>query len=166
MGRTHLRIRRLRGGGFALRLPREERDVLRSLPAQLRALIDDDDASVARLFPPAHPDDPTGEAEYRGLVGDELVAGRRRALEIVEGTVDADRLDDEQLAAWLSVLNDARLVLGTQLDVTEDLDPDRVPDEGPDAYRFALYFYLGWLQEQIVEALASGIPEPAEGERG
>ena len=52
------RIRRIGRDEFELRLPDEERAVLRTLPAQLRALLSDapspdDDPAVARLFPPA-----------------------------------------------------------------------------------------------------------------
>jgi hypothetical protein len=33
---------------------------------------------------------------------------------------------------------------------------------GVNAGRFALYHYLSWLQEEIVDALASGLTEPNE----
>ena len=82
---------------------------------------------------------------------DDLLAGHLAALDTVEGTADAELLDEEQLAAWLSALNDLRLVLGTRLDVTEEMDA--VPDDHPRAGAFAVYSYLGWLQEQVVAAL-------------
>ena len=47
------RIRRTRKGTFALNIPREERDALRSLPGQLRDLLATDDPALERLFPPA-----------------------------------------------------------------------------------------------------------------
>ena len=142
------------GGGFRLRLSRQERDVLRDLPGQLREILGSDDPAVRRLFPPAYRDDPQREAEQRGLVHDELLAGRRRALEVMESTVDARRLDEEQLAAWLGALNDLRLVLGTRLDVTEEEYDRDIPEDDPRAPAMALYHYLGWLESQAVEALA------------
>jgi hypothetical protein len=145
-------------GDFRLRLGREERRALRALPAQLRELLGTDDPSLRRLFPPAYEDDPDSEREYRGLVGDELLAGRRRALDVMEETAGAERLTPEQLEAWLSALNDLRLVLGTRLGVTEETLLEDVSPRDPRAPEYALYGYLSWLQEQAVAAASSTLP--------
>jgi Domain of unknown function (DUF2017) len=149
------RIERTRGGDIRLRLPRDERALLRSLPAQLRRLLVEapDDPSLERLFPPAY-DDAGDEAEYRRLMGDELLEGRRRALRVIEDTLDQDRLTKEQAEAWLTALNDLRLVLGTRLDVSEDMLLERLRPDDPNAVEISLYAYLSWLQEQLVDALA------------
>jgi Domain of unknown function (DUF2017) len=149
------RIERARNGDIRLRLPRDERALLRSLPAQLRRLLAEapEDPSLERLFPPAY-DDAEDEAEYRRLMGDELLEGRRRALRVVEETLDQDRLTKEQAEAWLTALNDLRLVLGTRLDVTEEMLLERLRPYDPDAFEISLYAYLSWLQEQLVDALA------------
>jgi hypothetical protein len=148
-------IERTRRGDFRLRLSAEERDVLRSLPGQLSDALAGEDPALHRLFPPAYPDDAARNEEYRRLVGGDLLAGKRAALDIVAATIDADRLDEEQVGAWLGAMNDLRLVLGTRLDVTED--PEDHPTDGPEAPAYALYHYLGWLVEQIVEVLAADI---------
>jgi hypothetical protein len=148
------RVKRMRNGQFQLRLPPEERNLLRTLPHQLRELLATDDPGLRRLFPPAYVDDPERESEYRRLMADDLMASRKAALDIVEETIDADVLDAEQLTAWMGAVNDLRLVLGTNLDVSEDMDLDDIADDHPSAPIFALYGYLGWLQEQIVAALA------------
>ena len=154
------RIRRTRKGQFQLRLPPEERELLRSLPAQLRELLGTDDPALERLFPPAYTDDPAGNEEYRQLMRDDLVQARVGALDVMEATVDAEHLDEDQVTAWLSALNDLRLVLGTRLDVTEDMYDDPPVDPGDArAAPFAIYTYLGWLEEQVVEALAAGLPD-------
>ena len=62
----------------------------------------------------------------------------------------------EQLTSWLGALNDLRLVLGTRLNVTEETYQEEMDPEAPDTQAYGLFFYLGWLEEQIVEALASG----------
>lgn len=151
------RVSRARDGTFRLRLSPEERDLLRSLPGQLRALLDADDPALERLFPPAYPDDPELETEYAGLVRDDLRKQRATSLEVMESTLDADRLDEEELAAWLGALNDLRLVLGTRLGVTEEMYEQGFPEEDPEAPRYALYQYLGWLEEQVVAALAESV---------
>jgi Domain of unknown function (DUF2017) len=150
------RIERTRDGTFRLRLPSEERDLLRTLPAQLRSLLDEapEDPSLERLFPPAY-DDAESEAEYRQLMRDELLDGRRRALEVVEETVEHDRLSPEQAQAWLTALNDLRLVLGTRLGVRDDELFERLDPNDPRAPALGLYAYLSWLQEQLVEALGA-----------
>jgi hypothetical protein len=155
MAREQRRVKRTRQGDFHLRLPRTEREILRALPGQLRELLHSDDPALSRLFPPAYEDDPERNAEYERLMRADLLAGRLTSLEVMEATIDAQRVDEEQLTAWLGVLNDLRLTLGTKLDVTEDLFADGIPDDHPQAHLYALYFYLGWLQEQVVEELAS-----------
>jgi hypothetical protein len=153
------RIRRTGRGDYEIRLPREERDLLRSIPTELReALQIREDPAVARLFPPAHADDPVRSEEYAQLVGDDLVAGRLRAIEVLESTVDAKRLDEEQMGAWLGVINDVRLILGTRLDVDEDLDLASISPQDPMAVSYAVYGYLGWLEDQVVRAMAGGFP--------
>lgn len=154
------RVKPTRHGEFELRLPREEREVLRSLPAQLREILSTDDPAVGRLFPPAYADDPERSAEYLSLVRDDLLGGHLEALQVMESTLDARRLTEEQLASWLGAVNDLRLVLGTKLDVTEETYERDVTEGDQDAPGLALYFYLGWLEEQIVEALAEGV-DPA-----
>jgi hypothetical protein len=149
-----------RGGGFRLRLPAAERDMIRSVPGELRDLLGDDldAADLRRLFPPAYQDDAERQEEYRRLTIDDLAERRREALRVVEETVDADHLTEEQLTAWLGVVNDVRLVLGTRLDVTEDSYLRPLPQDDPRFAQFALFSYMGFLEENIVEALASTLP--------
>ena len=150
-------VERMPSGEYFLRLTPEERDLLRALPGQLRELLGSDDPSLRRLSPPAYPDDARQEAEYRELVGEDLDAQRRRALDVMESTIDADRLDEEQITAWLAALNDLRLVLGTRLDVSEEIYERGIPKRDPREQALAVYFYLGWLEEQVVAALSSGL---------
>ncbi|MFP5326296.1 MAG: DUF2017 family protein [Acidimicrobiia bacterium] len=153
------RIRRTRSGSYQVRLPPEERRILQSLPGQLRELIDDPDRdpSLARLFPPAYAGDVMRDAEYQVMMGDELVERRRAQIALLEETVDRDELSDEELASWMRCLNDIRLVLGTQLDVSEDMVA--LDDDDPRAPAFALYGYLSWLLEQIVDAMSGALPD-------
>ncbi len=148
------RLRRTRAGQYQLKLSRAERDLLRSLPGQVRELIDTTDPadpSMRRLFPPAYRDDEKAEADFQNLMHDELVEHHRQALAVMEETIDADRLDEDQVVSWLSALNELRLVLGTNLEVTESIEP--VSPSAPRAPGLALYGYLSWLEEQVVEAL-------------
>jgi hypothetical protein len=142
-------IERASGGGVLLRLSSEERALVASLAGELRSQLDSatDDPSFRRLFPPAY-DDEQDERAYRELAGDELLDGRRQALELLAATARSDRLSAEEADTWLRALNDLRLVLGTRLDVQEDalLESRQSPE-------LALYGYLSWVQEQLVAAL-------------
>jgi hypothetical protein len=109
---------------------------------------------VQRLFPVAHPDDAEAQAEFEELVRDDLVASRLASIDQVEATLDATELDDEQLMAWLQAINSVRLVLGTILDVSEEDSGRDVDDDDPEAGTWALYGYLSFLLDQLVEAAA------------
>jgi hypothetical protein len=150
-------IDRARDGSFRVRLPREERELLAVLPGRLHQVIDAGEPSAARLFPPAHEDDPDAEADYRHLVGRGLVDGRLAALAELERTACADRLTQDELESWLGALETARLVLGTELAVTEESYATFDPSD-PDAPRLALYHWLSWLQDEVVQALSRTLP--------
>jgi hypothetical protein len=154
---SNSRIERDRKGGYRLRLPPDERELLRSLPTQLREVLRTDDPSLRRLFPTAYPDDREAEDQFQRLMRDELLEGKLAALRVVEETAGADRLTGEQLEAWLGALESLRLVLGTQLDVTEATYEQELDPADPNAPVLALYGYLSLLQEQAVEALAASL---------
>jgi hypothetical protein len=129
--------------------------VLKSLPGQLIPLLSSGDPAVRRLFPPAYADDAKMERDYRELMGDELQARHRRSLEVLEETAGAESLDEEQAVGWLGALNDIRLVLGTQLDVAEDVEP--LASDDPRAPTMELYMYLTMLQGELVDVLAASL---------
>jgi hypothetical protein len=89
------------------------------------------------------------------LVRAELTASHLTSIDVMEATIDAERLDEDQLVAWMGAINDLRLVLGTRLEVTEELYEEGMSEGDPRMPSFVLYTYLGWLEEQVVEALAS-----------
>ena len=151
-------IERALDGSFTVRLPREEREVLHDLPGQLHGLLDDGDATLDRLFPPAYTDDPDAEEEYRHLVGASLLDGKLAALSELERTAHAERLTEAELESWLAALESLRLVLGTQLDISEESYRGGFDPSAPDAPRLALYHWLSWLQEEVVSALAAALP--------
>jgi hypothetical protein len=191
-----------RGGRILLRLNPRERSILAMLLAELRAVEAPPagagaepavlpvagsgpeaevalDPGLARLYPPAFPDDPEAEAAFRGLVREDLEEGRRARVATVAATLDAGSLDESQAAAWLGVLNDLRLVLGTRLGVTDGSEAEPIEEGDPDAERRIVFAYLGWLLGQFVDMLEAGLPdivepggeppaeeEPGEGEPG
>jgi hypothetical protein len=149
------RIRRSRSGGFEIKLPAEERHVLRSLGPQLRQIVEaDQDPALRRLFPVAYHQDPDADAEFQGFMHDDLRTSRLAKIETFLATVDATHVSEEELQAWMGAVNDLRLVIGTKLDVSEEMDLGDLDDDHPDVELFAIYSYLGWLLEQIVGEIA------------
>jgi Domain of unknown function (DUF2017) len=148
------RVERTPAGDIRLHLADDERAVLREVADELGSLLEEapDDPSLRRLFPTAH-DDEELEREYRELTRGQLDAGRERSIETLRETAGRELLTPEEADAWLRALNDARLVLGTRLDITEDFDWDAFDRNDPKAPELALYAYLSWIQEQLVEAL-------------
>ncbi len=156
------RVKRARNGGFDLRIPAEERDMLRSVGPSLREVLVDrataiepgEDEAVDRLFPAAYPDDEERQAEFRLLAHDQLLESHLGALAVLEETADADHLEEDQLLAWMRALNNIRLVLGVRLGVTEERDEWPRSFDDPRAPAFAMYQYLTYLQGEIIEALS------------
>ena len=138
-----------------VRLAQDEVAILRGLPDQLRTVLgeSEDEPVNRRLFPPAYLDvaDIERDTEYRRLMHDDLVTAslERGSPSVRRWTVE---LTDEEAAAWLGVLNDLRLALGVRLDITEDYDGD-VDDTDPRAPALRLLSYLGWLEEQLRDAV-------------
>jgi len=155
------RVRRRSEGRYQVRLRPNERVLVADLVGQLREqlLASTDDPAVRRLFPPAYPNDAERDAGYQVLTRDELLEHRLSALDVVERTLDGNDLDHAGMTAWMGTLNALRLVLGTRLDVDEDLpDLDRADPMAP---AYAVYEYLGWLLSQVIDVLGADLPPPS-----
>ncbi|HEX7248696.1 MAG TPA: DUF2017 family protein [Actinomycetota bacterium] len=150
-------VHRVGPGRFAVRLSARERDAVRTFTQQLRTLLTSEhpssDEGVARLFPPAVPDDVLGNLEYEQRHGNELLLGRLEALDTVERTLGADELTETELLAWLGSLNSIRLVIGTRIGVTEDSTEADFAGDEQTSEMFSLYAYLTWLEGWVIQAL-------------
>jgi len=147
--------KRRRDGSVEIRVGDEERALIADVLGQLREAMvaDAGDPLLARLFPPAYPDDPEKEAGFRALARDELLEHRLAAIETVEASLSAPSLDPDQAEAWLRALNSLRLVLGTRLDVQEDDERRPVGPDDPDVAAWWLYELLSALVDDLVGAL-------------
>ena len=166
-------FRRNRSGGYDVVLEAGEAAVVTRLCEELTTLLDNDepagedrpaDPVLERLFPRAYldPTEEEAESEWQRLAHGDLLDGRRRALAMVEGslagaTVRRGRfeltLDEDEMQSWLAVVNDARLALGTRLKVTEDMDLSRLDPDDPDTAPYAVYWWLGVLEERMMDVL-------------
>ena len=150
-------IKRRRDGRFTLRLSVPERGLLRMLPREAQGLLDNrSDPVLRRVFPVAYPGDADAENSYQDLVGGELVQKHHDELDVLASTADASEIDSSQLGQWLGAIEVLRLMLGTSLDVGEELE--EVPDEDPRSSQVSVYRYLSWLQGEVIDALATALP--------
>jgi hypothetical protein len=157
-------IRRRRDGRYAIKLDPGVRAVLVTMSEQLSPVLGSDDPMTKRLFPPAYPT--LGmegvERDYRDLVDSALINHHREAFAVLAKTAQADTLSEPELHSWLSAIESLRLVLGTRLDVSQDMEAPEPED--PKAPEYALYELLGQLQYLMVEVLAAELPEEGEPE--
>lgn len=172
---------RRRGGALVATLTAREAGLLRGLAGQVRELLaarvaarpHDElaeltgiiagpttapgDRVLARLLPDFHREDTALSGGLRALHEPELLATKDGAVGVVLDTCPAQggrvRLSDEQAQSWLTALNDIRLALGTVLEVTEDM-PDELPPADPRTPHLAVYHWLTWVQESLIQALA------------
>ena len=140
-----------------------ELGLLADLPDALREVFDapTSDAAAKRLFPQAHLEPTEEEAEeWRAMVHPDLLRQRLDALELLTSSFARATekkewreivLGPDDVQAWLGVLNDVRLVLGTRLGVTEE-EPDIDPD-APEARAYAVYYWLTHLQGELIDML-------------
>jgi hypothetical protein len=155
------------GGSYAVHLSKGVRGLLVELCQQSRALLAAEDPSsdpaVARLFPPAYEDDPLRNLEFETNLGAAPRTGKLEAIDTVERTAHATALTEDEFFAWVGVVNDLRLVLGTRIDITEEATEEDFPPDDPRHDTYRVYQFLGYLLQEMLEALgAPDVEEPPE----
>lgn len=146
----------LSDGRFRVNLARDVRQFLVRLADEIDEIVTLDIPETRRLFPTAYPDDPEKDAGYQVLARDGLIDKRQTAADTLRATIDAEIVTEDELAQWMSVINDARLVLGTRLDVTEDDEPEL---DDPNLGLYLIYDELGYLLDSIVKVMVAVLPE-------
>jgi Domain of unknown function (DUF2017) len=148
-----------RGEGVVVTLDANEIELLRTVPNEVRGAIGGaptkDDPVYNRLFPSAYldPTEESAEQEWQELVHPELMQSRLAALDLVTATLDRAVTKRGRAEVELGVINDARLTLGTRLGVTEDAESEAIDPSDPEAAKHAMYGWLTWLENDLVETL-------------
>ncbi len=98
-------------------------------------------------------------SDFRRFTEPDLRAGKTANAQTVLASVPAAGgtvlLDDDEAESWLRGINDMRLALGTALEVGPDTDREygRLDPMSSRARRLDLYFWLGYLQETLLQAI-------------
>ncbi|MHB8457821.1 MAG: DUF2017 family protein, partial [Acidimicrobiales bacterium] len=90
----------------------------------------------------------------------ELLDSHQMALTTLAQSAHATKLDEDQMAAWTTALNDLRLVLGSVLGVT---DNEAWVPQGAESSEVVIYQYLTLLQSELIDAMERWLPEPVPG---
>jgi hypothetical protein len=150
-----------RHGALRLRLDQFEGPLLDSLLSDLAQRLRDgvdlgDDPVERRLFPSAYDEDDAA-GEFRELTEAGLRADRVERAEACRTELESAGLDvsleTDAGERWIRAINDLRLIIGTQLEITEDDDPEPDPDD-PDGAARNVYYWLTYVQDSMVRALA------------
>lgn len=122
-----------------------------------------DDPVLARLLPDGYRDDPMAASEFRRYTDGTLRQGKIADADIVRAGLDRAEQDKngatwvsaQDAPAWLRSINDVRLALGVQLEITAESAEDLgdIPDDDPRANTAAIYDFLTWWQDSLVRAL-------------
>lgn len=122
------------------------------------------DPALARLLPVASTEDDELAGEFRRFTEIGLRQRKSQNLRTAAASLATDdtvNLDDEDAGAWLTALTDVRLVLAERLEIRTDEDAeavyalvDEAEDDDPRGWLAAVYDFLTWLQETLVQALS------------
>ena len=172
-------FRRMRGGALVVTLYPQEAELLAMTARDMMTIVEEPpDGEVRdRLYPRAYldPTEEKAQDEYDALVHDDLAASRRGALAVIVDGLEAAApnsrgrievtLQPGQEMQWLTAVNDARLVIGTALGVTEDADTEYAPDDPRFEYG-VLYAWLTQLHFELVTLLLDEIGEGGSDDAG
>lgn len=150
------RLFSVKNGEMVVRLDDNVRVLIRKVSEELReVLLVNDPEATRRLYPTAYPDDDEMNAEYQEMVHDQLLMQRLDGIDELQATIDDDVITLDTADAWMSTINQVRLVLGTRLDVSED---EMVVDEDdPEAQSIVIYQVLSYVLEHLTEARTSAL---------
>ena len=83
------------------------------------------------------------------------MAMRTNLKSATDGIVEIDRNGAND---WLGAINDVRLALGVRLNVEENTPEELqlLKSDDPMHGVYAIYSWLGWLQESLLEAVMNG----------
>ena len=153
-------------------VPRENVDPLEAMLSFDGPTTEPEDPVLARLFPTAYVEDAGAAAEFRrfteGALRDGKATGAATIIDTLEEAGLPAQLGDQKVVidveleepaaeVWMRSFTDLRLALATRLGVEEGDEGywHSLPDDDPRSQAHEIYEWVGYLQESLVQALAS-----------
>ncbi len=131
---------------------------LMAMPSEIAA---PEDPVLLRLLPNAYAD-PEAASDFRRYTEPQLRGSKQRILrqmrEELTVIVDEERdgvIEDLSADTWLMGINDLRLALSVRLNIEAEsfASFELLPDSDPQKPVYAVYYWLGWLQENLLTAM-------------
>ena len=124
-----------------------------------------EDEVLLRLLPNAYADE-QASSEFRRYT-ESTLRDKKRAhamamrSNLINAGATAIDLDHEGAMAWLGAMNDIRLALGVRLKIEDSAQEhlELLKPDDPLRAVYAVYTWLGWLQESLIQALMDEAPE-------
>ena len=153
-------------------VPRDDVDPLEAMMDFSGPTTEPEDPVLARLFPTAYRHDEEAAAEFRRFTEGTLRDGKANAaITIIDALEDAGlppelteeglvidvELEEPAAEVWMRSFTDLRLALATRLGVEEGDEGywHSLPDDDPRSQAHEIYEWVGYLQESLVQALAT-----------
>ena len=138
-------------------------DPLAQLLTMPSEILTPDDPVLLRLLPNAYAD-PEAASDFRRYTEPALRSSKQRNLRIIreELTILVDEnhggiIENLDGDIWLTALNDLRIALSVRLEIDENSFEkfELLPETDPQKSVYAVYFWLGWLQENLLNKITS-----------
>jgi len=128
------------------------------MPSEIEA---PEDPVLLRLLPNAY-SDPEAALDFRRFTEPQLRGSKQRNLRLMREqlTILVDEghgglIENIDGELWLKALNDLRIALSIRLAIDDKSFEkyELMPDEDPQKSLFAVFFWLGWLQENLLAVI-------------
>jgi hypothetical protein len=136
-------------------------DPLAQLLAMPSEIVTPEDPVLLRLLPNAYAD-PEAAFDFRRYTEPQIRSAKQRNLRVVreELTLLVDEkkggvIEELDTEIWLQALNDLRIALSVRLEIEETSFErfELMSDESEQKPLFAVYFWLGWLQTNLLNVI-------------
>lgn len=139
----------------------DQNDPFAQLMSMQHEVVAPDDPVLKRLLPNAY-SDPDAANDFRRYTESTIRSSKQRVLREVRAHLSilvddekAGTIEDLAADSWLMALNDLRLALSVRLEINEESFEhfESLPDKDPQKSLYAVYYWLGWLQENLLNLL-------------
>ncbi|MCL5077540.1 MAG: DUF2017 domain-containing protein [Actinobacteria bacterium] len=136
---------------FKIELADQVRQLLLDLKEMTLTHVVSESPIAKRIFPTAYNNSPEMELDFEKLTREPLMNHHQENLSLFERSLFKNEINQEEVLAWISALNNMRLILGTALDIQEDQEIPKETDPNYEGY--LVYDLITYLQGALIEEI-------------